>query len=194
MAGAFAFDAVRALYLFAPLLLAAAISGVLLRFDLVPRLARPIDFGASVGGRRVFGDGKTWRGGFAAVTGSVIGVAVQRAIAGVVPSALQVVDYDRVSPLLLGLAMGAGATLGELPNSFVKRRAGIPRGGTAHGWKGVVFYVWDQVDLLIGAWPLVAALITPPARVVVASFVVALVLHPLVALVGWLVGARTSPR
>lgn len=189
-----AIDAARALYLFAPLLVAAAISGVFLRYDLAPALARPIDGGAVLGGRRVFGDGKTWRGGVTAVVGCVIGVAIQRAIAGVVPAALQVVDYARVEPVVLGAAMGAGATLGELPNSFVKRRAGIPRGGTARGWKGVVFYVWDQVDLLIGAWPLIAALVAPRPRLIAASFAVALVVHPLVALIGWLIGARTSPR
>ncbi len=186
--------AAQALYLFAPLLLAAAISGVFLRYDLAPVLARPIDNGAMIRGKRVFGDGKTWRGVVTAILGSVIGVALQRALSGVVPSALQIVDYARVDPLLLGTGMGGGAMIGELPNSFVKRRAGIPRGGTASGWKGVVFYVWDQVDLLVGAWPFVAPLVSPRPRVVVASFVVALVVHPLVALVGWLVGARSSWR
>lgn len=194
MVSAIAMAAAQALYLFAPLLLAAAISGVFLRYDLAPALARPIDGGAVLGGKRVFGDGKTWRGVVAGVIGSVIGVALQKTLAGVVPQALQIVDYDRVDPLLLGIAMGGGAMLGELPNSFVKRRAGIPRGGTATGWKGVLFYVWDQVDLLIGAWPLVAALVAPRAAVVVASFAVALVVHPLVAFIGWLIGARTSWR
>lgn len=184
----------RALYLFSPLLLAAAVSGVFLRFDLAPALARPIDGGATLGGARVFGDGKTWRGVLVAVAGSIAGVAVQRALRDVVPAALQLVDYGAVSPLLVGLALGGGASLGELPNSFVKRRAGIPRGGTARGWKGLVFYVWDQVDLVLGAWPFLCAFFRPRALDVAASFVVALVIHPLVALIGWLLGARTSPR
>jgi hypothetical protein len=33
-----------------------------LRWDLAPRLNRPIDGGRTLRGRRLFGDNKTWRG------------------------------------------------------------------------------------------------------------------------------------
>jgi hypothetical protein len=55
-------------------------------------------------------------------------------------------------------------------------------------------YVWDQVDLLFGAWPLVAIWVRPELDVILASFVLVLVLHPTVSLIGYLVGARTSAR
>jgi CDP-2,3-bis-(O-geranylgeranyl)-sn-glycerol synthase len=186
--------AAQTLYLFAPLLVSAAISGIVLRFDLAPKLRRPIDMGATFRGHRVFGDSKTWRGVVVAVAGSIATAFLQRALRGDVPAWLQVLDYGRSSPFWLGLAMGAGAMAGELPNSFVKRQLGIPPGKTTRGWRRSVFYVWDQIDLLTGAWPLLLFWVRPPALLVGVSFVVALAVHPLVALVGYLIGARKSAR
>lgn len=184
----------QVLYLFAPLLVSAVLSGIVLRFDLFRGLRRPIDGSAMFHGRRIFGDGKTWRGVGVAVVGSIGTVAVQKAFRADVPTLLHVVDYARVNPLSFGAAMGAGAMAGELPNSFTKRRLGIPSGKTTRGWRAVLFYVWDQVDLLTGAWPALFLWFRPGALLVGGSFVVALVLHPLVALVGYLIGARKSPR
>jgi hypothetical protein len=76
----------------------------------------------------------------------------------------------------------------------VKRRLGIPSGGTARGLRGIAFYAWDQVDLLTGAWPLIGTWVRPSARFVVASFLVALLLHPVVSLIGYAIGARRTPR
>ncbi len=192
-AGCVFFLAARVLYLFLPLLVSAALAGVVFGFDLLPALRRPIDAGLSFRGRRVFGDSKTWRGVVVAVAGSIGTVALQRAGAAHTVS-LALVDYRGLNPVCFGMAMGGGAMLGELPNSFVKRRLGIPPGGTSRGWRGILFYVWDQVDLLTGAWPLLLAWICPGPLVVVVSFALALGVHPLIALVGYLVRARKSPR
>jgi len=188
-----ALAAVRVLYLFAPLLVSAALSGVVLRFDLLRALSRPIDAGLSLHDGRLFGDGKTWRGVFVAVVGSIATVAVQRAI-GAHAGGLALVDYRKLNPVWFGASMGAGAVLGELPNSFVKRRLNIPPGGTSRGWTSILFYLWDQIDLLTVAWPLLALWMAPGALVVVVSFALALAIHPLVALIGYAVGARESPR
>jgi hypothetical protein len=59
---------------------------------------------------------------------------------------------------------------------------------------GVVFYVWDQVDLLTTAWPAVLPWAHVDLGLVLASFGIALILHPLVSLIGYLFGARSSPR
>jgi hypothetical protein len=182
------------LYLFAPLLLASAISGVVLRFDLLRALRRPIDGGLRWRGRRLFGDSKTWRGVVVAIAGCVAGVAIQTRLAGTWPSSLALVDYGAIDPWSFGAAMGAGAMLGELPNSFTKRRRGIPPGGTSSGPSRVLFYVWDQVDLLIGAWPLLAWWVRPDLGVLLTSFALALTVHPVVSLVGYLVGARKTAR
>lgn len=183
----------QALYLFAPLLVSAALSALVLRFDLFRVLKRPIDGGRSWRGTRLFGDNKTWRGVFVAVVGSIATVFVQSWI-GASAGAAAVLRYDRLSPVVLGLAMGGGAMLGELPNSFVKRRLGVAPGAAAGGAWRAVFYVWDQVDLLTTTWPLLLFWLRPRPALVLASFIVALGLHPLVTLIGFALGARRTAR
>lgn len=182
----------EAAYLFAPLVVAAVLSAVVLKYDLWKPLRVPIDGGSRVRGRRLFGDSKTWRGVVVAVVGCTAGVAIQKYVVG--DTRLALVDYADVPVLGLGVAMGVGAMAGELPNSFVKRQRGIAPGKTTTGPLALVFYVWDQVDLLIGAWPLIALWIPVERDVVLASFTLALVAHPLVSLIGYLVGARRSAR
>jgi hypothetical protein len=80
------------------------------------------------------------------------------------------------------------------PILFLKRRLGIERGQTARGGLGAVFYLSDQLDLLLGAWPMISPWVRPSFSLVAASIVVTLAVHPMVALLGYLVGARTSPR
>lgn len=184
----------QVLYLFAPLLVSSALSGVVLRYDLVRWLKRPIDGGVTFRGRRLFGDSKTWRGVAVAIVGSIATVLVQKHVLGARAAALWLLDYAHVSPVSLGAAIGGGAMLGELPNSFVKRRLGIAPGSTTKGVLSVLFYVWDQIDLLLGSWPLLFAWVRPSALVLAASFALTLALHPLVSLVGYVIGARRSAR
>jgi CDP-2,3-bis-(O-geranylgeranyl)-sn-glycerol synthase len=186
--------AAQVLYLFAPLLVSAALAGVVMRRRWLARLDRPLDHGATLGGRRCLGDGKTWRGLLLSVTGACFTVVIQRAVAPVLPGIWQVVDYASVNPLALGGALGVGAVLGELPNSFVKRRLGIARGETTSGPLGVLFYVWDQIDTVTGAWPLLGLWLRPSALLVTMSVVVALVVHPVIAWIGYRLGARDTPR
>jgi hypothetical protein len=183
----------QAAYLFAPLLVASALSVVVLRFDLWRPLRRPIDSGRAWRGRRAFGDSKTWRGVVVAVVGCIAAVAVQ-AVVGERVGRVALVDYRAIQSIPFAIAMGLGAMLGELPNSFTKRQLGIAPGRTTSGPLAVVFYVWDQVDLLFGAWPLIAIWVPFEAGVIAASFVLAFVLHPTVSLLGYLLGARTSAR
>jgi CDP-2,3-bis-(O-geranylgeranyl)-sn-glycerol synthase len=190
----FALACIRALYLFAPLLLSAALSGTVLRFDWAPWLAKPIDGSHRIAGQRIFGDGKTWRGVVVAVTGSVLGATIQKAVPADWVANVAVLDYAELNSAAFGAAMGAGATLGELPNSFLKRRLGIARGKTASGTLGIVFYLFDQLDLLLGAWPLIWPWVHPSFTLIAASIVITLALHPVVALVGYSVGARATAR
>lgn len=183
----------QAAYLFAPLLVASTLSAVVLRFDLWRPLRRPIDGGRTWRGRRVFGDNKTWRGVVVAVVGCIAAIAVQ-AVVGERVGRLALVDYRAIPSIPFAIAMGLGAMLGELPNSFTKRQLAIAPGKTTSGPLAIVFYVWDQVDLLFGAWPLIAIWVPLELDVIAASFVLALVLHPTVSLLGYLLGARTSAR
>jgi CDP-2,3-bis-(O-geranylgeranyl)-sn-glycerol synthase len=184
----------QALWLFAPLLFAAGVAAVVIELDLLRWARRPIDGGCTIGGKRLFGDNKTWRGVLVAVTASAASAAAQEHLVGDAVGPLLAVDWDAVPAAPFGALMGLGAMLGELPNSFVKRCVGIAPGAAATGSWSILFYLWDQVDLLFGAWLLVGWWVRPPALLVGASFVLALLVHPLVSLIGWLIGARRTAR
>ena len=185
--------AAQAFYLLSPLLASSALSGLVLRFDLVRVLKRPIDGGRGFRGHRIFGDGKTWRGVVVAVTGCIATVAVQKYLLRP-PHWLVVVAYERIDVIVFGAAMGVGAMVGELPNSFVKRRLGISPGASARGLPSVVFYVWDQIDLLTTLWPILFLWVRPRVLVIAMSFALVMTLHPAVSLIGYLIGARRSAR
>ncbi len=180
-------------YLFAPLIAASALSGLVLRFDLFRRLRLPIDAGLTLRGQRLFGDNKTWRGVAVAVVGCIAMVAVQKYLLAERLQAFALLDYRSVGVVSFGTALGAGATFGELPNSFVKRQLGIQPGNTTGGRLRLLFYLWDQVDLL-SSWVLIAFWVRPTVPLLGASVVIALVLHPTVSLIGYAVGARSSAR
>jgi len=77
----------------------------------------PVDFGMKLWDRRrIFGDGKTWRGLFA---GFIFGTAAGFVVASYKASA----DYFLLAPLLAG-----GALIGDLLGSFIKRRMGMKQG------------------------------------------------------------------
>jgi CDP-2,3-bis-(O-geranylgeranyl)-sn-glycerol synthase len=101
---------------------------------------KSIDFGKKWKGKRIFGDGKTWRG---FIGGTCIGCA-----AG---CSLSFLHFDGLSdfggfPLLLvtTFSLSFGALLGDLIESFFKRRIGKK---TGERWLG-----FDQLDFLFGSW------------------------------------------
>jgi hypothetical protein len=68
-------EALAALLVFAPVLGAYVAHAPVLTLDLLPWLARPLDGGATLRGRRLFGDNKTWRGALVMFAG-VLGAAL----------------------------------------------------------------------------------------------------------------------
>lgn len=186
--------AVEFLYLYSPLLLSAAISGLVMRQDWLAFARRPIDAGRSWYGKRLFGDSKTWRGVLVAVVGCIAGVAIQKYMIGEHAHGIARVDYAQLAVLPFAATMGITAMLGELPNSFVKRRLSIAPGHTTQGWLAAVFYVWDQVDLLMLSLPALSHWARIDAELIVTAFAVTLILHPTTSLIGYLIGARRSAR
>ena len=106
----------------------------------------PIDGGRTWGGRRILGDGKTWRG-------TVFGILAGFAVA----AALDVLQHAGASvlgvpvpwfPFEAMIALPAGAMLGDILASFVKRRTGRERGAS--------FPLLDQLDFVVVALALTA--------------------------------------
>ena len=63
------------LLVFVAVLGAPILHAPVLALDLFKALKRPLDCGATIGGRRIFGDNKTWRGAIFMVGGSGAGGA-----------------------------------------------------------------------------------------------------------------------
>jgi hypothetical protein len=183
-------------YLLLPLLGGALLHGLCMRFGWLAFLKRPIDGGVLWRGRAVFGPSKTWRGPVTVAIGTGCVLVVQASVLHRDPAiaAIELFDYSGVSPFLLGAAAGSLAELAELPNSFVKRRLGIAPSATARGWLSVVFYLWDQLDLLVGYWLGIAGVVTPTPRRVLFTVAIVLALHPLTTLAGYLLGMRPTAR
>jgi len=166
----------QALYLIAPAVVAGICHGFAIKRNLAPALAKPLDGGRLLNGRPMLGANKTWRGLFVMSGVSTAVVFVQHALDGV-PffDRLAVLDYGAPSSLTVGLALGLGYSLAELPNSFVKRRLGI-RAGQA---TGRLQYLADQADSVIGATLALTFFVRSPA-VLALVVVTGLGLHVLI--------------
>jgi len=181
----------------------AALAGVWLMIPaLVPNSAAvlfgggtPMDFGKSWRGKRILGDGKTWRGFFGgALSGIVIGV-IMILIVNLIDAG-PVWGYgewpDSVFVLFL---LGFGSMAGDSVGSFVKRRLNIGRGQRAP--------VLDQYNFVVGA--IVLLLIFSPDWLLnhywrengylglILVLVVVPVLHRGVNIIGYKMGKKDVP-
>jgi hypothetical protein len=188
-------DLLSVSYLLSPLLVGLAFHGVCIKLGWLRWLAVPIDAGVSVRGRRLFGENKTCRGVVAVALGTAAGFGVQAVLyrLGVrVPGEL--VNYGSPAVVGLGLAVGAAAMLSELPNSLIKRQLGIAPGAAGSGVAGVLFYVLDQVDMLVGIWIVLAFVVSVTATRVAWSFVFLFLAHQVLTVVGYHLGMRATAR
>ncbi len=86
----------------------------------------PIDFKKNfIDKKRILGDGKTFEGSFCAILASIIFGTILKL------------------PISLSFRIGLGAVLGDIFESFIKRRLGIERG---KDW-----YPYDNIDYITGA-------------------------------------------
>jgi len=156
----------------------------------------PIDGGLTMhDGRRVLGEGKTYRG---LVFGTGCGVAVgiaQMVIRAPLDDTLPDVaipafgyGWDGV-PIVFTLSFGA--LLGDVVASFFKRRAGLGRGSPLP--------IIDQLDFVAGAWVLTVIFahswffqqFTP--RVMLAVILITPLLHVVANVLGYLIGKKQVP-
>jgi hypothetical protein len=178
------------LLVFVAVLGAPLLHGPVLALDLLTSLKRPLDGGATIGGRRVLGNHKTWRGALFMIGGPTLAaVALTRwpAYRDALPD-----DVADAPPPLWGALVGLGVVVGELPNSFLKRRLDIAPGTQRHTPGGLALIVLDQADLVPGVWLCLAPVhVLGPATVAMAIVAVTVV-HLLTNVIGYAIGARAS--
>lgn len=183
--------------------LEAALAGLWLMLPaLVPNSAAvlfgggpPIDLGRSWRGKRILGDGKTWRGFFGgALTG--LGVGALQIIVTVMLDEQSAYGYgDLPWALAIVTALSFGAMMGDCLGSFLKRRLGVDRGRKAP--------VLDQYNFVFGAVLLVLA-VSPGWFIghfwedngvwgLAAFLVVVPLLHRSVNIIGYKLGKKNVP-
>jgi len=178
--GYWIFSAVAALWIMLPAYLpnsAAAVFGG----------GTPIDLGRMFSdGRRIFGDGKTYRGFFGGVLSGVLVGLVE-----ILAASAFGLDMLPRHTILSVILLATGALLGDLIKSFFKRRLGKERG---ESW-----IIADQYDLVIGSLLLVLLVypewlvenITLP--ILVWIIILTPLLHRVVNIIGYYIGVKEVP-
>jgi hypothetical protein len=187
---------IKTLYLSSPIIFSALVHGVVMKYELLPWLKKPMDMGVTFRGKPLFGPNKTWRGFITCSTGTIVFTYFIRFLYfnSEVFKNISIVDFNLVDPLHIGMALGIGMMLGELPNSFFKRQMGIRSGERGSGFTGILFRIFDQIDLLLGIWFLLLFVqgfsVAKNIDILIFSIAFALVIHFLIAQIGYYMGMR----
>lgn len=127
-----------ALLLTFPLIFAGVLHMIVVKFDALSYLKIPLH-------ETWFGLNKTWRGIFVMLVASIAGVRLAQLF-----GAQWETDLLQFHSFWgLGLALGVGYVVPELPNSYVKRRLGV-RPGELSERSPWLFALIDQADSVIG--------------------------------------------
>lgn len=178
--------------LFGPLFAGLIFHGLCIKFGWLRSLAIPIDRGVVLRRRPLFGANKTYRGVLAVAIGSAAGYSLQSLAPAVQPPVLRALTMLAVASL--GFSLGAAAMISELLNSFLKRQLDIAPGMPGRGPATLFFYVFDQVDFLLGAWLVAWPWVALTMPRVLWSIVFVVVVHQLISSLGARLGMRGSAR
>ena len=129
---------IETLYYFLPLLVANS----------VPVLLRKVDVLNVPVSKKWFGAHKTYRGIVFGILAGILTYTIQYYLfKHDILSNISIINYEQ-TPIILGLLMPVGGLLGDLIESFVKRRLHIKPG---HDW-----LPYDQYDFVVGSLVLTA--------------------------------------
>ncbi|MBI2112245.1 CDP-archaeol synthase [Candidatus Woesearchaeota archaeon] len=161
------------LYFFLPAYL-ANMAPIIFRW--VPWLRIPIH-------EKKFGKNKTWRGIVAAALMGAFVFSLQKLAYQNGFKLFALIDYSDFS-IILGFLMGLGAIVGDLVESYYKRKQNIP--------PGKPWLPWDQLDFVFGAIFFGLVLYVPPAEVILVLILASPLLHILFNLLGYLLKIKKT--
>lgn len=140
----------------APAIFSGVLNMIWCKLPILKKLKYPIDFNKNfIDGKRIFGDNKTYKG----LLGYVILNILCSVIHGIICNTFNLnnLNYFYMNHnntlsfnILIGLLLGLGYSLFELPNSFLKRRLGISEGKSTSGLSKIFFIFLDQADSVFG--------------------------------------------
>lgn len=143
-------------------------------------------------GRRLLGDGVTWRG---TIIGIIIGTGIA-VIQGLIfmyygdifnllpgwVTLKELIPVYATGWVLLGLGLSAGALVGDAAGSFLKRRINIERGRPAP--------ILDQLDFVIGALLFASLVVTIPMNIIILIIIITVFLHLAANIIAYLLGLK----
>lgn len=141
-----------------PLILSGVLNMIFTKMDIYKRYKYPIDcYKNWIDGKRIFGDNKTIIGFFSMIVFCILTQIIwgySCEIMGISDRNQLYLVYENnyVLNVIVGFLFGLIYMLFELPNSFIKRRLDIIPGKTDKGLKGLMFFIIDQIDSLIGVF------------------------------------------
>jgi CDP-2,3-bis-(O-geranylgeranyl)-sn-glycerol synthase len=113
----------------------------------------PMDFGKTMSdGKRVFGDGKTWRGFIGGIFAGVFLGLILQSIAFFLDSDTFMFDRSYITAFFIIFLLAFGSMTGDLVGSFVKRRMGIERGAKKPLLDMYGFLLFAFIFVLIFRW------------------------------------------
>lgn len=165
----------QAFTLLLPITFAGLCLIICMRKGWLEKLDVPLDGGLKLGGQPLIGKSKSFRS-------LIIYLLVATLVTLLLHSSAQVSDLVApvflTNPFVLGPAITLSYLLGEIVNSFIKRRIGIATSGEASSQLGSrVQAIFDNVDGIIASGLLFIFSYQVPAEILVTSFVLAVVIH-----------------
>lgn len=163
---------VQCLYLMLPAYF-ANMAPVIIK-DSFKRLAIPLDMNKKLNNNPIFGKNKTVRGFLSGIIFALVVAYIQHFLYNYELfrgwSLINYHDWFR-----LGFLMGMGAMLGDLGESFIKRRLNLKPGER--------FIPWDQIDFVIGAilliYPIVKLTWPKILIIIIGSFILHIIVNHL---------------
>lgn len=157
------------------------------KLPVLKKLNAPLDFGIKVGGVRLFGKNKSIRG---LVSGIIVGmflvwVQQQLWISNESIQELVRLNYAELNPIILGGLLGAGALVGDVVESFFKRRSGVA--------PGQAWFPFDQIDYILGGIIFTLPYIQLSLLEYGLLFIIWFILHPISTVVGYILKLKESP-
>jgi CDP-2,3-bis-(O-geranylgeranyl)-sn-glycerol synthase len=156
----------------------------------------PLDMGRYLkDGRRLLGDGVTWKGtiigiligtGIGLFQGIITGNIVQNLLLMGDPAIFKMVQGTIASTIiqgtLLGFALGSGAIIGDACGSFIKRRFKVERGRPVP--------LIDQLDFVIVALIFASLVVVIPFNLIITIFIISIFLHLGANIIAYLLGMK----
>ncbi len=129
--------------------------------------------------KRLFGANKTYRGLYTGFLGALLVLLLQQYLAkNNILADYTLLDYEQISIPLYAALFGFGAIIGDLIESFFKRRINIKPG---RPW-----FPFDQLDFVIGAYLFLLPVYLIPWQNLLAIIILTPALHFLTNLIAYL--------